>query len=34
MKQFMLLTPGEAEDVFAQLPKDLKELWAEAQVEI
>jgi uncharacterized protein (DUF2267 family) len=28
------LTPGEAEDVFAQLPKDLKELWAEAQVEI
>jgi uncharacterized protein (DUF2267 family) len=29
-----LLTPGEAEDVFAQLPKDLKELWAEAQVEI
>lgn len=28
-----LLTPGEAEDVFAQLPKDLKELWAEAQVE-
>ena len=29
-----LLTPGEAEDVFAQLPKDLKELWAEAQVEV
>jgi len=29
-----LLTPGEAEDVFAQLPKDLKELWAEAQIEI
>ena len=28
------LSPGEAEDVFAQLPKDLKELWAEAQVEI
>ena len=28
------LTPGEAEDVLAQLPKDLKELWAEAQVEI
>lgn len=26
------LSPGEAEDVFAQLPKDLKELWAEAQV--
>jgi uncharacterized protein (DUF2267 family) len=23
------LTPGEAEDVLAQLPKDLKELWAE-----
>ena len=28
------LSPGEAEDVFAQLPKDLKELSAEAQVEI
>ena len=28
------LTPGEAEDVFAQLPKDLKELWAEAQAEV
>jgi uncharacterized protein (DUF2267 family) len=27
------LSPGEAEDVFAQLPKDLKELWAEAQAE-
>jgi uncharacterized protein (DUF2267 family) len=26
------LSPGEAEDVLAQLPKDLKELWAEAQV--
>ena len=26
------LSPGEAGDVFAQLPKDLKELWAEAQV--
>lgn len=26
------LSPGEAEDVFAQLPKDLKELWTEAQV--
>lgn len=25
------LSPGEAEDVLAQLPKDLKELWAEAQ---
>lgn len=25
------LTPGESEDVWAQLPKDLKELWAEAQ---
>ncbi len=28
------LSPGEAEDVFAQLPKDLKELWAEAQVAV
>jgi uncharacterized protein (DUF2267 family) len=28
------LSPGEAEDVFAQLPKDLKELWAEAQVSV
>jgi uncharacterized protein (DUF2267 family) len=27
------LSPGEAEDVFAQLPKDLKEVWAEAQAE-
>jgi uncharacterized protein (DUF2267 family) len=27
------LTPGEAEDVLAQLPKDLKEVWAEAQTE-
>jgi uncharacterized protein (DUF2267 family) len=27
------LSPGEADDVYAQLPKDLKELWAEAQVE-
>jgi uncharacterized protein (DUF2267 family) len=27
------LSPGEAEDVFAQLPKDLKEMWAEAQAE-
>jgi uncharacterized protein (DUF2267 family) len=25
------LSPGEAEDVLAQLPKDLKEVWAEAQ---
>ena len=24
------LSPGEAEDVMAQLPKDLKEVWAEA----
>ncbi len=24
------LSPGEAEDVLAQLPKDLKELWEEA----
>jgi uncharacterized protein (DUF2267 family) len=28
------LSPGEAEDVMAQLPKDLKEVWAEAQVEM
>lgn len=28
------LSPGEAEDVMAQLPKDLKEVWAEAQVEV
>jgi uncharacterized protein (DUF2267 family) len=27
------LTPGEAEDVLAQLPKDLKQVWAEAQAE-
>ena len=27
------LSPGETEDVFAQLPKDLKEMWAEAQAE-
>jgi uncharacterized protein (DUF2267 family) len=27
------LSPGEAEDVYAQLPRSLKELWAEAQVE-
>jgi uncharacterized protein (DUF2267 family) len=25
------VSPGESEDVWAQLPKDLKELWAEAQ---
>lgn len=25
------LSPGESEDILAQLPKDLKELWAEAQ---
>jgi uncharacterized protein (DUF2267 family) len=25
------LTPGEGEDVWSQLPKDLKEIWAEAQ---
>lgn len=24
------LSPGEAEDVLAQLPKDLKEVWEEA----
>lgn len=28
------LTPGEAEDVMAQLPKDLKEAWAEAQATV
>jgi len=28
------LSPGEAEDVLAQLPKDLKEVWAEAQAQI
>ena len=27
------LSPGEAEDVLAQLPKDLKEVWTEAQAE-
>jgi len=26
------LSPGEGADVLAQLPKDLKEVWAEAQV--
>jgi uncharacterized protein (DUF2267 family) len=26
------LSPGEGEDVLAQLPKDLKEVWAEAQI--
>jgi uncharacterized protein (DUF2267 family) len=26
------LSPGEAEDVLAQLPKDLKDVWAEARV--
>jgi uncharacterized protein (DUF2267 family) len=28
------ISPGEAQDVMAQLPKDLKELWAEAQAEV
>lgn len=28
------LSPGEARDVMSQLPKDLKELWAEAQLEV
>ena len=28
------LSPGEAGDVIAQLPKDLKEVWAEAQAEV
>jgi uncharacterized protein (DUF2267 family) len=28
------LSPGEAEDVLAQLPKDLKEVWAEAQAQV
>jgi uncharacterized protein (DUF2267 family) len=28
------ITPGEAGDVMAQLPTDLKELWAEAQAEV
>lgn len=27
------LSPGEAEDVLSQLPKDLKEIWTEAQVQ-
>jgi uncharacterized protein (DUF2267 family) len=27
------LSPGEAEDVLAQLPKDLKEVWMEARAE-
>jgi uncharacterized protein (DUF2267 family) len=27
------LSPGEAEDVLAQLPKDLKEVWTEAQAQ-
>lgn len=27
----LALTPGEAEDVFAQLPKDLKEVWSAAR---
>jgi uncharacterized protein (DUF2267 family) len=27
------LSPGEAEDVMAQLPKDLKEPWMEAQID-
>lgn len=28
------ISPGEARDVMAQLPKDLKELWDEAQAEM
>jgi uncharacterized protein (DUF2267 family) len=28
------VSPGEARDVMSQLPKDLKELWAEAQSEV
>jgi uncharacterized protein (DUF2267 family) len=28
------ISPGESADVMAQLPKDLKELWAEAQAEV
>jgi uncharacterized protein (DUF2267 family) len=28
------ISPGEAQDVMAQLPKDLKELWDEAQAEV
>lgn len=27
----LALTPGEAEDVFAQLPKDLKDVWSAAR---
>lgn len=26
------LSPGEADDVFAQLPRDLKDVWADAEV--
>lgn len=26
------LSPGEAEDVLAQLPKDIKQVWADAQL--
>lgn len=28
------ISPGEAQDVMAQLPKDLKELWDEAQADV
>ena len=28
------LSLGEAEDVFAQLPKDLKEVWVEAEIRV
>lgn len=28
------VSPGEADDVMAQLPRDLKELWIEAQVSL
>jgi uncharacterized protein (DUF2267 family) len=28
------ISPGEARDVMAQLPRDLKELWDEAQAEV
>lgn len=28
------VSPGEAQDVMAQLPRDLKELWDEAQAEV
>ena len=28
------ISPGEARDVMAQLPKDLKEIWDEAQAEV